>query len=167
MCDEQSPDFSRIMTDSMGRRRNSVVPKGLLSSLVWKERLLIGETNLPKPWFEMVSQSKTPFATAITSLDGSKAAFCEGKVLLVGDAFAQFKPHLGMSCNQSALKAMQLGKVLEGEIALEEWEKEITEWSYEFSLRSAAVGQFGLTGKYPEGYVPLHALKEDKVSPEL
>ncbi|KAF2266738.1 FAD/NAD(P)-binding domain-containing protein [Lojkania enalia] len=160
LCDKNSHEFNEIMTDSSGRRRNVTVPKGYLSKTAWEKRLSSAKPALPDDWFEVVSQAQTPFVTAITSFDGTKASFFNGKLILAGDAFTQFRPHLGLSCDQAALQALQLTKVFSGEITLEQGEKVVLDWSREFSLRSAAMGQFGLTGKYPEGYVPLYVLKE-------
>jgi hydroxymethylglutaryl-CoA reductase len=42
----------------------------------------------------------------------------DGKLLLVGDALAQFRPHVGSSTNQAALDALLLEKVLKGEMGL-------------------------------------------------
>jgi len=147
------------MRDTSGRLRNGTVPKGYLSISAWEKRLSAAKPVLPDSWFDIVSQSQSPFVTAITSSEGIKASFFDGKLLLAGDAFAQMRPHLGLSCNQAALQALQLAKVLQGSITMEQWEKEVVEWSREFSVRSAAMGQFGLTGKYPEGYVPLHEIR--------
>ncbi|KAF2728788.1 FAD/NAD(P)-binding domain-containing protein [Polyplosphaeria fusca] len=158
--DQNSSDFEEIMTGSDGRRRNVTVPKGYLSKAVWDKKLLSAKNTLPSHWFEVISASQKPYVTAITNFKGTRAVFYDGKLLLAGDAFAQCKPHLGMSSNQAALQALNLVKVLREEITFDEWEKAVKDWSDEFAYRSAAMGQFGLTGKYPEGYVPLHAVKK-------
>jgi hypothetical protein len=39
---------------------------------------------------------------------------CREKVLLVDDAFALFRPHVGASANQAAKHALRLAKVFRG-----------------------------------------------------
>jgi 2-polyprenyl-6-methoxyphenol hydroxylase-like FAD-dependent oxidoreductase len=48
--------------------------------------------------------------------------FCNGKVLLVGDALSQCRPHAGGATNEHAFQAMQLVRVLRNEVTLGEWE---------------------------------------------
>jgi 2-polyprenyl-6-methoxyphenol hydroxylase-like FAD-dependent oxidoreductase len=104
---------------------------------------------------DVVWKSGSPLVTAVTNVQSSKAAFFDGKLLLCGDAFTQLRPHLGLGCNLAALQATTLAKVLKGDMKMDDWERDIIGYATEFSYRSAAMGQFGLTGKFPDGYVPL------------
>jgi 2-polyprenyl-6-methoxyphenol hydroxylase-like FAD-dependent oxidoreductase len=147
------------MTDTLGRQHRVTVPRRSLSELVWAKRVERARNVLPQPWSEMVTTSESPFVTAITGFESDKASFFGGKLLLAGDALTQFRPHLGSSCNLPALQILTLLKVLSGEKSLADWEDEIISHGKEFAMRSIAAGEFGMTGKYPEGYVPLYKME--------
>ncbi len=98
--------------------------------------------------------------TAVTGFESDKAVFLNGKLLLAGDALTQCRPHLGSSCNLPALQALALLRVLKEEVTIAEWEKQVVSFAKEFAIRSAAAGQFGMTGRYPEGYTPLYKVSQ-------
>ena len=72
-------------------------------------------------------------------------------MLLVGDVFALFKPHVAASTNQAAMQAMGLAEVFEGKRELVEWER----GSVEYAMRTAkavlsrAFGEYCFTGNVP------------------
>lgn len=150
----ESHEFAEIMTDVKGHRHNKTVPRGHLRKEVWETQ--ISDHKLPNGWDELIRKSEEPFVTAVTSLEEPGTQFCNGKVLLVGEAFTQFRPHLGLSCDLAALQALTLGDVIEGNKTMAEYEELVTEYADEFSVRSSAMGHFGLTGRWPEGYTPLY-----------
>jgi hypothetical protein len=104
--------------------------------------------------YYQLTGAKHPFLSIITSSENGKAAFMGGKLLLVLEAFTQIRPHLGLSSNLAAFQALELVNVLNGDKSVDEWEQDVVEYGQEFALRSKAVGHFGMTGKWPEGYVP-------------
>lgn len=69
-----------------------------------------------------------------------RAAFLEGKVFLVGDELATFRPTTGQSTNQAARKAVDMCEVLEGRMGVEEWER-----------KSLGAGDAGAGGGEGEG----------------
>jgi hypothetical protein len=142
------------MTDTNGHRHNKTVPRGRLRKEVWEKHL--SDHKLPTGWNELISKSEEPFVTAITSFEGPSPRFCDGKVLLAGEAFTQFRPHLGLSCDLAAMQALTLDEVFVGEKTMAEYERVVGDYAEEFAMRSSAMGHFGLTGKWPEGYVPLY-----------
>jgi hypothetical protein len=81
-------------------------------------------------------------------------AFYNGKVLLVGEAYTQIRPHLGASCDIAALQALLLAEVLSGKKSMKEWEGEVAEYASKMSIASRATGTFGMTGNWPKDYVP-------------
>jgi 2-polyprenyl-6-methoxyphenol hydroxylase-like FAD-dependent oxidoreductase len=70
----------------------------------------------------------------------------DGKLILVGDDLAQFRPHVGSSTNQAALDALLLEKVLEGKMGLDQWEERVLEYADLIRLRSIAFGSFYMNG---------------------
>jgi hypothetical protein len=148
------------MTDTTGYRHNQTVPRGFLSGKAWKKQLARAEDVLPVDWQNILRETAEPFVTAITGFESSKGAFCDAKILLAGEAFTQFRPHLGLSSNLSAIQALALAEVVQGSKTMTEWERDVLSYAQEFSVRSSAMGQFGMTGKWPEGYVPLNLQKK-------
>lgn len=153
-CDALSSDFENFMTDTKGKRHNVTVPAGLLRPEVWDAQLTRRKEILSPLWHNIFSQAKSPLLTAVNSFDNRKALFFDGKLLLVGEAYNQIRPHLGASCDIAALQALTLAEVLEGEKTLVEWEEEVAKYATEMATRSRATGVFGMTGHWPKDYMP-------------
>ena len=58
----------------------------------------------------------------------------------MGDAFTAFRPHASQSTNQAARSALLLGKVMEGKISMEEWERSTAEFARVVGLLSIKIG---------------------------
>ncbi|OAL49667.1 FAD/NAD(P)-binding domain-containing protein [Pyrenochaeta sp. DS3sAY3a] len=153
-CEYPSSTFSEFMTDANGIRHNVTVPASSLRLDMWNAQLLRRKDILPPLWTTILSATKAPLLTAIRSFDNSIASFYNGKVLLVGEAYTQVRPHLGASCDIAALQALLLAEVLNGEKSIKEWEGEVAEYASKMSIASRATGTFGMTGKWPSDYVP-------------
>ncbi|KAF2852925.1 FAD/NAD(P)-binding domain-containing protein [Plenodomus tracheiphilus IPT5] len=156
-CDVSSPDFSEYMTDRYGTQHNMTVSAELLRPETWAEQLSRRKSVVPPIWQSLFAKSGLPLLTAIHSFDNEQAAFYGGKLLLVGEAFTQIRPHLGASCDIAALQAVHLPGVLNGEISIAEWEKIVADYANEKSIGSKATGVFGMTGQWPDGYVATFA----------
>ena len=148
VCDINSEEFEDIMTDRDGHRRRTTVPRGQISPTVWQKRLETARELVGQDWFRVISETKLPFVTNITDLQSSKACFFDGKLLLVGESFTQFRPHVGLSSNMAALQALSLTQVLQGELTLEQWEQNAVKYAEELGAISTAFGLFGLSGKH-------------------
>ena len=155
-CEKDSPEYLEAMTDESGHVHRQTVPRGQLSSTAWQKQLARAEAIFPAPWFEVIQKAKSPFVTLITSFESPRASFYGGKVLLAGEAFTQYRPHLGLSCDLAGFQALALVEVLKEAKTIEAWEMEVAEHAVEFATRSSATGHFAMTGKWPEGYVPPH-----------
>lgn len=158
ICDGQSID--EIMTDSSGYRHGQTVPRGSVRPDVWKKQVSRAEEVLPAGFRDIVKETTSPLVTAITSFESPKALLCGGKVVLVGEAFTQLRPHLGLSSNLAAFQALTLANALKGQKSLAEWEEEVIKLGHEDSVRSSAMGTLGMTGSWPQGYVPPYLRKD-------
>ena len=156
-CDNPSPVFTDYMTDRKGHRHNMTVPAELLRPEVWKAQLFRRDASLPEFWRQSFSRSSLPLLTAIRSFENAKASFFGGKLLLVGEAYTQIRPHLGASCDIAAIQAINLPQVLDGSMSIGEWETIVGEYAMEKAMGSKATGTFGMTGRWPDGYVPAFA----------
>ncbi|KAJ4378191.1 hypothetical protein N0V83_001025 [Neocucurbitaria cava] len=153
-CEAGSPVFCDFMTDSNGKQHNVTMPAGILRPEAWEAQLSRRKGKLPPLWYNIFTKSDLPLLTAIHSFDNSKANFFEGKLLLAGEAYTQIRPHLGASCDIAALQALTLAKVLHGEMSLKEWETNVAQYATKKAVQSNATGVFGMTGQWPEGFVP-------------
>ena len=136
------------MTDVDGRQHRNTLPIGKMAPAVWEKQKTFATTTLPAPFAELVRKTTKPFITAVTDIAAPKASFFDGKLLLVGDALVPFRPHVACSTNQAALNALLLEKVLEGEINLNGWERQVMDYAEITRLRSITWGSW-----YQVGYL--------------
>ncbi|CBX91011.1 similar to monooxygenase FAD-binding [Plenodomus lingam JN3] len=156
-CDVSSPEFSEYMTDRYGMQHNMTVSADLLHPKTWAAQLSRRKDVVPPIWQSLFAKSTLPLLTAIHSFDNDHAAFYSGKLLLAGEAYTQIRPHLGASCDIAALQAILLPEVLDGRMSIVEWERTVAIYARNKSIGSAATGEFGMTGKWPDGYVATFA----------
>ncbi|KAF2023464.1 FAD/NAD(P)-binding domain-containing protein [Setomelanomma holmii] len=149
--------FNDSMTDANGVQHNHTVSAHLLRRETWTTQLARRQNTMPSLWHQLLrstTKDNLPLLTAICSFDNTTAAFMGGKVMLAGEAFTQLRPHRGASCSIPALQALRLAQVPRGGRVPGDAEREVREYVTQQSLSSKAVGVFGMTGKWPEGYVP-------------
>lgn len=137
------------MNDSDGHRHANMVPIGKMRDEVWARQSTRGKSILAPPFAELLGKTRQPFISAIRDHIAPRASFFGGKLLLVGDAFALFRPHAGLSTNQAALHCLLLEKVLKGEMSVSEWEREISRYGRRNRLLSIALGTYGQVGGWP------------------
>lgn len=102
------------MADINGHRHRNTLPIGGVRDEIWfKQKALAREIPAP-PFAELVSKTAQPFVATISETISLRASFLDGKVLVVGDALAGFRPHAALSTDQAALNALLLGKVMKG-----------------------------------------------------
>ena len=142
-----SPEFKNVMTDKSGQLHHSTLPIGAMRDEIWAEQKAYATKVLPAVFAELVHKTKQPFIQVITDISSPRASFFDGKLLLVGDALATFRPHAGASTNQAAKNALSLEKVMKAEMTLEQWETKALQYARLTGLMSIAWGtknQFGL-----------------------
>ena len=103
------------MTDFQGRKHCFTVPASNIQSRVWTSKKAHAESILPKVFAEIVAKTSDPFVHIITDVIAPNLSFMDSKVLLVGDALAGFRPHVGSSTAQAALHALLVEKWIKGE----------------------------------------------------
>ena len=70
---------------------------------------------LPPQFAELVELTERPFIQAITDVLSPHTVFYDGRVVLLGDAVAGFRPHTAASTSQAAFHALELDKYLRAE----------------------------------------------------
>lgn len=163
---EESFEFSETFTDVDGNRHLTTIPRGKIAPKVW-QRVSSRASKFGNPNFaDLTASINEPFVSAVRDFPGSKSVFHDGKVLLVGDAFSLCRPHTvscskvlvnpianshkGGSTSQAAFQALELLKVLDGSLELEEWEKACIESADEERTRSIGAAGFFFGGEMPK-----------------
>jgi 2-polyprenyl-6-methoxyphenol hydroxylase-like FAD-dependent oxidoreductase len=120
-----------------------------MSPKIWSAQQAHARSSLPPQFSELVQETKEPFVQVITDVLTPKSSFMDGKVLLVGDALAGFRPHTAASTSQAALHALLLKEVMAGRMELGEWERRTKEWARWMSGRGIQMGNHSQFGKHP------------------
>jgi 2-polyprenyl-6-methoxyphenol hydroxylase-like FAD-dependent oxidoreductase len=108
------------MIDSDGHHHRFTLPVGKVQPRLVELQKAYAFQVLSPQFAELVRETKMPFVQCITDVISPKADFMDGKVLLMGDALAGFRPHPAASTNQAAYQALSLEKVMKGEVEKEE-----------------------------------------------
>jgi 2-polyprenyl-6-methoxyphenol hydroxylase-like FAD-dependent oxidoreductase len=142
----KSPEYMDLMTDKSGHIHRNTVPMGELRPEIWAKQLQIAEETFPEPFIEIVKATKSPFVQAINECTSSRASFFGGKLLIVGDALATFRPHGAASTNQAAHSALTLGKMMRGEITPRQWEMGVLKFATLWGIWCAVLGNWWQLG---------------------
>lgn len=132
-----------IFTDANGHRRQRTVPQSFVDPHTWgsiREPLI---ARMAAPFAELVSATTNPFVTKINDVLVSQASFCDGHVVLVGDALATYRPHAGKATDEAASHCLGLAKVWRGDKSLASWNIEACISSKKMYLWSRLLGEFG------------------------
>lgn len=149
MLDKNSQEFQETFTDSSGKKHSTTVPRGKVDPKVWAKRQRSGAA-VSVPFAELIEKTTDPFVSAIREGSTPQSVFYDGKLLLVGDAFSLFRPHIGASTNQAARQALELVEVFQGHKSLKEWEESSLSYAKMTSAISMTFGNYCFTGKVPQ-----------------
>jgi 2-polyprenyl-6-methoxyphenol hydroxylase-like FAD-dependent oxidoreductase len=141
---EDSPELAEAMTDVNGKRHYGTVPRGQISPTAWAKQKALGLSTMPAPIAELIEKTETPFVTRINDIVSTNGSFFNGKLFLVGDALAAFRPHVALSTNQAALHARLLEEVLEGKLKPADWSRQTLRWGRATWMLSIVTGTLGL-----------------------
>jgi 2-polyprenyl-6-methoxyphenol hydroxylase-like FAD-dependent oxidoreductase len=120
---EGSPELDEILTDRHGRRHRITLPPGLMDPKAWERQRAIARERLPPQFAELVCNAQRPFVQAVTDVISPTNEFLGGKVVLVGDALASFRPHTVASTSQAAFDAMLYADYVAGKVSRDEWRR--------------------------------------------
>ena len=81
-------ELEEFMTDISGSRRAFTVPQGALREEIADRVRTKANEELPRLFAEPIEKTKQPFVQVITDSLASENVFFNGKVVLIGDAFA-------------------------------------------------------------------------------
>ncbi len=143
---EDSPEFGNLMTDTDGVRHRITMPPGKMQDSVWQKQVQIAKDRMPPQFAEIIAKTKYPFVQAITDVISPINTFMDGKVLLIGDALAGFRPHTVASTSQAAYDAMVLADMVSGKITHEDYVKETMQFArliQDVGVKMGTRSQFG------------------------
>ncbi|RDL41696.1 uncharacterized protein BP5553_01675 [Venustampulla echinocandica] len=143
---QSSAQYAEIMTDSDGWKHRNSVPKGKMREDVWNAQREYGTKILNSVFVELINKTKEPFLSVIQDFAAPQASFFDGKLLMLGDALAVFRPHMALSLNQAAVDNLLLEKLIKGEITTKSWEKQVVQYGRRNRLINIAFGNFYLYG---------------------
>lgn len=129
---ETTQEVAEIMRDDInGRSHHGFVPKGYVRHDIWFSRLEKAKhLPLPESFLEVATKIREPSVQMITDYCSSRAAFENGRVLLVGDAISQFRPHAALGVSQAAFHALAVKDYLSGRISWQQWERKVLRYSH-------------------------------------
>ena len=137
------------MTDREDKRHAITLPVGGMRESVLEKQKAYAREVLPPQFAECVEKTKQPFVQAITDNISSQNSYMDGKVLLVGDALAGFRPHTAASTSQAAFDALTIGECLRGEISKEEYDQKIIDFAQRVQKHGVMLGERSQFGRHP------------------
>jgi len=146
---QDSPEFEELMTDRDGRVHQITLPAGKMSLNVWEQQKKYARSKLSPQFAEIVEKTEQPFIQAITDVTSTEVSFFDGKVRLIGDAVAGFRPHTASSTSQAAFDAEKLGELLRGEIDEGGWREEVMRYARTVQRSGIESGNQSQFGKHP------------------
>ena len=146
---EGSEELNELMTDTSGRRHNVTLPVGKMQESVLSKQRERASKVLPPQFAELVNKTKQPFIQAITDVISPKCSYFNGKLMLMGDALAGFRPHTAASTSQAAYNALMLVDCMQGEISLAEYDAAVIAFATRYQALGVSLGQRSQFGIHP------------------
>jgi 2-polyprenyl-6-methoxyphenol hydroxylase-like FAD-dependent oxidoreductase len=147
--EDGSSELEELMTDVNGKRHAITLPVGSMNPEVWSKQKAYASQVLPPQYAEAVNKTQQPFIQAITDVRSPQNSFLDGRVLLVGDALAGFRPHTAASTGQAAFDALRMGDWFGGEINEETYHERVLEFSKEVQEKGVMLGERSQFGRHP------------------
>jgi 2-polyprenyl-6-methoxyphenol hydroxylase-like FAD-dependent oxidoreductase len=136
-----SPELEELMTDRHGKRHRLTLPPGLINPAAWAQQQEIARARLPPQFAEVLCKAKRPFVQAVTDVISPANEFLDGKVVLVGDALAGFRPHTVASTSQAAYDAMLYADYVAGKVTRDEWKRKTMGYARFVQKRGVEMGE--------------------------
>ena len=149
---EDSAVLDEVMVDLDGYRHHLTVPSGKVRSVVWERQKLTARRCLPPQCAEVVEKTSRPFVQCITDVLSPQSVFFDGKVFLVGDAVAGFRPHTGESTNHAAYSTLKLEEYMRGSIDLRQLERATMEYAERMYMIGVKLGEQSQFDSGPYSY---------------
>lgn len=146
---EDSDELIDLMTGKDQSRHHITLPPDQMKVEVWANQKQAAKDILPPQFAELVNKTKHPFVQAITDNISPKNEFFGGKLLLVGDSLAGFRPHTAASTSQAAFDASTLGEWFEGKIDKDQYNSRVLRYAAETQRHGVELGERSQFGRHP------------------
>ncbi|KAG9596804.1 FAD/NAD(P)-binding domain-containing protein, partial [Aureobasidium melanogenum] len=147
--EEDSDELVDLMTGKDQSHHHITLPPDQMKVEVWAKQKQAAKDNLPPQFAELVNKTEHPFVQAITDNVSPKNEFFDGKLLLVGDGLAGFRPHTAASTSQAAFDALTLGEWLEGTIDRDQYNSRVLQYAAETQRHGVELGERSQFGRHP------------------
>ena len=104
---------------------------------------------LPPQFAAAVQKTQQPFIQAVTDVISPNNCYLNGKVLLVGDALAGFRPHTAASTSQAAYDALRLGEWMTRQMSRQEYDQSVMRYARELQKHGVMLGERSQFGRHP------------------
>lgn len=145
-CPENSTAYEQIMTDTEGHLYRNTLPTGKMRPETLAKLKADARQQLNPPFAELVEKTTKPFISTVRDCASARATFHGGRLILVGEALTLYRPHTGISFNQSARDCLELRKVLQHQQTLETWETEAIQTQMTTSTMATVCGEYYQSG---------------------
>ena len=147
--EEGSSELEELMTDTNGKRHPITLPVGSMQPQVWEKQKKHAADTLPPQFAEAIQKTQQPFIQAVTDVISPQNSYMDGKVLLVGDALAGFRPHTAASTSQAAYDAATLGKWMPGQIDKSDYDEMLMDYARKLQHHGVVLGERSQFGRHP------------------
>lgn len=138
---DRSQEFRELMTDKDGNYHRITLPPGKINPTAWEKQCEIARKRLPPQFAELVCSTDAPFVQAVTDVISPTNEFLDGRVILVGDALAGFRPHTVASTSQACFDAMILADMIEGKMGRKDWKRQTLGFARTIQARGVSMGE--------------------------
>lgn len=136
-----SPEYRELMTDIDGQYHRITMPPGKMDPIAWEKQCKIAKEKLPPQFADIVCSTKNPFVQAVTDVIAPTNEFMNGRIILIGDALAGFRPHTVASTSQACFDAMILADMIEGKVNRKEWKRDTLGYARVLQKRGVDMGE--------------------------
>ena len=117
------------------------MPPGMTDPVAWEKQRKLAQERLPPLFAEVVCKAQKPFVQAVTDVISPGHEYLDGKVVLIGDSLAGFRPHTVASTSQAAWDAMLYADYVAGKVSREEWRRGTMGYARLVQLRGVDMGR--------------------------
>lgn len=132
-----------ILTDVDGHQHSQTVPAGGVRAEVWARYRDAMLPHMARPYAELVSVAASPFVTRVTDSICQQGVFCDGRVVLAGDAYAAFRPHLAAATDHAAWQCLSTMDLWTARLSQDDWDRQLNTQSTRLWFRSRLLGLCG------------------------
>jgi 2-polyprenyl-6-methoxyphenol hydroxylase-like FAD-dependent oxidoreductase len=106
----EQDELDQVLTDRNGEHHSVAVPQGLIHPDIRDRIRVTAKYTLPEMMADLVWETEEPFVQGIFDLELSRLVY--DRVILIGDAAALIRPHVGYGASKAMTDADRLGEAI-------------------------------------------------------